>query len=91
MAGGLDEAIEIIHDNPHGNASSIFTNNGKWARTFRHDVNTGNIGINVGIVAPMAFFPFGGRKDSFFGILHGQGSDVVRFFVDPKIVIERWF
>ena len=51
----------------------------------------GNVGINVGIVAPMAFFPFGGRKDSFFGILHGQGQDVIRFFTDPKIVIERWF
>ena len=51
----------------------------------------GNVGINVGIVAPMSFFPFGGRKDSFFGVLHGQGRDVIRFFTDPKIVIERWF
>ena len=90
-AGDLDETIEVIHDNPHGNAASIFTNNGRWARQFRHEVNTGNIGINVGIVAPMAFFPFGGRRDSFFGVLHGQGRDVIRFFVDPKIVIERWF
>ena len=90
-AKDLDEAIDIIHDNPYGNASSIFTNNGKWARQFQHDVNAGNIGINVGIVAPMSFFPFGGRKDSFFGTLHGQGRDVIRFFTDPKIVITRWF
>jgi len=90
-AKGLDEAIDIIHDNPYGNAASIFTNNGKWSRQFQHDVNAGNIGINVGIVAPMSFFPFGGRKDSFFGTLHGQGRDVIRFFIDPKIVITRWF
>jgi malonate-semialdehyde dehydrogenase (acetylating)/methylmalonate-semialdehyde dehydrogenase len=90
-AKNLDEAIDIIHCNPFGNAASIFTNNGKWARQFRHDVVAGNVGINVGIVAPMAFFPFGGRKDSFFGIVHGQGRDVIRFFVEPKIVIERWF
>jgi malonate-semialdehyde dehydrogenase (acetylating)/methylmalonate-semialdehyde dehydrogenase len=90
-AKDLDDAIGIIHGNPYGNAASIFTNNGKWARQFRHEVVAGNIGINVGIVAPMAFFPFGGRKESFFGVVHGQGRDVIRFFVDPKIVIERWF
>ena len=90
-AKDLDEAIEIIHANPYGNASSIFTASGKWARQFRHEVVAGNVGINVGIVAPMSFFPFGGRKDSFFGIVHGQGRDVIRFFTEPKIVIERWF
>jgi len=90
-AKDLDEAIEIIHANPYGNASSIFTTSGKWARQFRHDVVVGNVGINVGVVAPMSFFPFGGRKDSFFGIVHGQGRDVIRFFTEPKIVIERWF
>jgi len=90
-AGDLDEAITLIHDCSFGNAASIFTSSGKWARQFRHEVNAGNIGINVGIVAPMAFFPFGGRKESFFGTLHGQGRDAVRFFTDPKVVIERWF
>ena len=90
-AGDLDEAIDMIHAVPYGNSSAIFTNNGKWARQFQHDVVAGNIGINVGIVAPMAFFPFGGMKDSFFGILHGQGRDVVRFFTESKIVISRWF
>jgi malonate-semialdehyde dehydrogenase (acetylating)/methylmalonate-semialdehyde dehydrogenase len=87
----LDEAIGLINASPYGNASSIFTSNGKWARQFQHDVDPGNVGINVGIVAPMAFFPFGGRKDSFFGVLHGQGKEAFRFFTDPKIVIERWF
>ena len=90
-AKDLDEAIGLINASPYGNASSIFTSNGKWARQFQHDVDAGNVGINVGIVAPMAFFPFGGRKDSFFGVLHGQGKEAFRFFTDPKIVIERWF
>ncbi|HJO62644.1 MAG TPA: aldehyde dehydrogenase family protein [Desulfobacterales bacterium] len=90
-AKNLEEAIDIIHRNPYGNAASIFTNTGKWARQFRHEVVAGNVGINVGIAAPMSFFPFGGRKDSFFGVVHGQGRDVIRFFTEPKIVIERWF
>jgi len=90
-AKDLNEAIDIIHGNPYGNAASIFTNNGKWARQFQHEVVAGNLGINVGIVAPMSFFPFGGRKDSFFGVVHGQGRDVIRFFTEPKIVITRWF
>lgn len=90
-AKDLDEAIEIIHGNPYGNAGSIFTSSGKWARKFQHDVAVGNVGINIGIVAPMSFFPFGGRKDSFFGVTHGQGRDAIRFFTDPKVVIQRWF
>jgi malonate-semialdehyde dehydrogenase (acetylating)/methylmalonate-semialdehyde dehydrogenase len=90
-ARSLDEAIAMIHANPFGNAASIFTGNGGWARKFRYDVQCGNIGINVGIAAPMAFFPFSGMKDSFFGDLHGQGEDAIRFFTESKIVIERWF
>jgi malonate-semialdehyde dehydrogenase (acetylating) / methylmalonate-semialdehyde dehydrogenase len=90
-AGSLDEAIDIIHANPFGNAASIFTRDGKAARRFQHDVVAGNIGVNIGIVAPMSFFPFGGRKDSFFGVVHGQGRDVIRFFTEPKVVITRWF
>ena len=90
-AKDLGECITMINSCPFGNAASIFTNNGKWARQFQHDVVAGNVGINVGIVAPMAFFPFGGRKDSFFGVLHGQGRDAIRFFTEPKIVISRWF
>jgi len=90
-AKDLDESIEIINANPYGNAASIFTNSGRWARKFQHEVEVGNLGINTGLAAPMAFFPFGGRKDSFFGVLHGQGRDAIRFFTDPKIVISRWF
>jgi malonate-semialdehyde dehydrogenase (acetylating)/methylmalonate-semialdehyde dehydrogenase len=90
-ARNFDEAIEMIHKNPFGNAASIFTSTGKWARKFRYTVQCGNIGINVGIVAPMAFFPFSGMKQSFFGILHGQGQEAIRFFTESKVVIERWF
>ena len=90
-AKDLDEAMEMIHGNPYGNAASIFTGSGKMARKFQHDVMCGNIGINIGIVAPMAFFPFSGMKDSFFGTLHGQGRDAIRFFTESKIVIQRWF
>ncbi len=90
-ARSLAEVIDMIHDNSYGNAASIFTANGKWAREFRYNVECGNIGINVGIAAPMAFFPFSGMKDSFFGTLHGQGQEAVRFFTESKVVIERWF
>lgn len=90
-ARSLNEAIEMIHSNPFGNAASIFTSNGKWAREFQYRVQCGNIGINIGIVAPMAFFPFSGMKQSFFGILHGQGQEAIRFFTESKVVIERWF
>jgi malonate-semialdehyde dehydrogenase (acetylating)/methylmalonate-semialdehyde dehydrogenase len=90
-ARSLDEAIEMIHNNPFGNAASIFTSSGKWSREFRYRVQCGNIGINIGIVAPMAFFPFSGMKQSFFGILHGQGQEAIRFFTESKVVIERWF
>jgi malonate-semialdehyde dehydrogenase (acetylating)/methylmalonate-semialdehyde dehydrogenase len=87
----LNEAVEMIHASPFGNAAAMFTQNGKWARDFRYIVQCGNIGINIGVVAPMAFFPFSGMKDSFFGDLHGQGQDAVRFFTESKVVIERWF
>ena len=87
----LDEAIEMIHANPYGNATAIFTSSGGWAREFKYRVRCGNVGINIGIAAPMAFFPFGGTKDSFFGDLHGQGRDAIDFFTEKKVVISRWF
>jgi malonate-semialdehyde dehydrogenase (acetylating)/methylmalonate-semialdehyde dehydrogenase len=90
-AADLDEAIELIHSNPYGNAASIFTSSGRWAREFQYNVQCGNIGINIGIAAPMAFFPFSGMKDSFFGVLHGQGREAIRFFTESKVVIQRWF
>ncbi|MFX1318648.1 MAG: aldehyde dehydrogenase family protein, partial [Promethearchaeota archaeon] len=80
-----------IHNNPFGNAASIYTQSGKVGREFQYRVQCGNIGINIGIVAPMAFFPFSGMKDSFFGTLHGQGQEAVRFFTESKVVIQRWF
>ncbi len=89
-APDFDTAVEIINESRYGNAASIFTNNGGYAREFKYQVDAGNIGINIGVAAPSASFPFGGKKDSFFGDLHGQGDDSVRFFTDHKIVIERW-
>ena len=87
----LDDAIEFIHKNPFGNAASIYTQSGRDAREFRYRVQAGNIGINIGIVAAMAYFPFAGYKDSFFGDMHGQGKDAISFFTDRKVVITRWF
>lgn len=89
--GDFDEAIEIIHSSCYGNAASIFTSSGKSAREFQYRVRCGNIGINIGIAAPMAFFPFSGMKDSFFGVLHGQGREAIRFFTESKVVIQRWW
>jgi malonate-semialdehyde dehydrogenase (acetylating)/methylmalonate-semialdehyde dehydrogenase len=86
-----DEAVGIIDANPFGNAASIFTSSGKWARKFQYEVEAGNVGVNIGIAAPVAHFPFSGMKDSFFGDLHGQGKDGVRFFTEDKVVIIRWF
>jgi malonate-semialdehyde dehydrogenase (acetylating)/methylmalonate-semialdehyde dehydrogenase len=90
-AKNLEGAIEMIHSNRYGNAGSIFTTSGKTAREFQYKVQVGNVGINIGIAAPMAFFPFAGMKDSFFGVLHGQGKEVVRFFTESKVLIQRWF
>jgi malonate-semialdehyde dehydrogenase (acetylating) / methylmalonate-semialdehyde dehydrogenase len=89
-AADLDEAIAAIARNPYGNAASIFTTSGVAARKFRYEVPTGNIGVNIGVAAPMAYFPFSGWKDSFLGVLHGQGRDGVEFYTDKKVVIERW-
>ena len=87
----FEEALAVIEANPYGNAASIFTASGKWAREFKYRVRCGNIGINIGIAAPIASFPFGGMKQSFFGDLHGQGQDAINFFTDRKVVISRWF
>jgi malonate-semialdehyde dehydrogenase (acetylating) / methylmalonate-semialdehyde dehydrogenase len=85
-----EEAVEIINESHYGNAASIFTSSGMHARDFKYNVNAGNIGVNIGVAAPSASFPFGGQKDSFFGDLHGQGSDSIEFYTERKIVIERW-
>jgi malonate-semialdehyde dehydrogenase (acetylating)/methylmalonate-semialdehyde dehydrogenase len=87
----FDSAIETLELSRYGNAASIFTSNGRYGREFAYRVHAGNIGVNIGVAAPIASFPFGGMKDSFFGDLHGQGADGINFFTDRKVVIERWF
>ena len=89
-ADDFADAVDIINQSRYGNAASIFTSNGKHAREFKYSVNAGNIGVNIGVAAPSASFPFGGQKDSFFGDLHGQGMDSIEFYTERKIVIERW-
>ena len=86
----LDEAIELLSRSPYGNQASIFTTSGAVARRFRYEAPVGNLGINIGVAAPMAYFPFSGWKDSFFGVLHAQGRDAVQFYTQEKVVIERW-
>ena len=86
----LTAAIESINSLNYGNMACIFTASGSAARKFRYQTEAGNIGINVGVAAPMAFFPFSGWKDSFFGDLHGQGRDAIDFYTDKKVVVERW-
>ncbi len=87
----LDNAIKLINRSRYGNSACIFTRSGAAARKFRHETLAGNIGINIGIAAPMAFFPFSGWKESFFGDLHGQSHHAVEFYTQTKVVIERWY
>ena len=89
-ANTLDEAIAMANDRSFGNQACIFTTSGANARAFRHQVRAGNIGINLGVAAPMAFFPFSGWSDSFFGDLHAQGAHGIEFYTQTKVVIERW-
>ncbi len=86
----LDDAIDWVNKSPYGNAASIYTSSGKAARDFRYRARAGSIGINLGIAAAMAYFPFGGMKNSFLGDLHPQGRDAIRFFTESKVVITRW-
>ena len=86
----MDQAIDLVNTGKYGNMACLFTSDGAAARKFRYEAEAGNIGINVGIAAPMAFFPFSGWKESFFGDLHGQGLDAVEFFTQKKVVVERW-
>ncbi|MBW4512810.1 MAG: CoA-acylating methylmalonate-semialdehyde dehydrogenase [Scytonematopsis contorta HA4267-MV1] len=86
----IDEAIALVNSGQYGNMACLFTNSGAAARKFRYEAEAGNIGINIGVAAPMAFFPFSGWKDSFFGDLHGQGNHAVEFFTQTKVVVERW-
>jgi malonate-semialdehyde dehydrogenase (acetylating)/methylmalonate-semialdehyde dehydrogenase len=89
-ASTIDEAISYVNSGQYGNMACLFTSSGTAARQFRNEAEVGNVGINVGVAAPMAFFPFSGWKESFFGTLHGQGKHAVEFFTQTKVVVERW-
>jgi malonate-semialdehyde dehydrogenase (acetylating)/methylmalonate-semialdehyde dehydrogenase len=89
-ANTVDEALEMLAKSLYGNAASIFTSSGAAARKFRYEVEAGNVGVNIGVAAPMAYFPFSGWKDSFLGVMHSQGRDAVEFYTEKKVVIERW-
>ncbi len=90
QASSLEEAIATLSASKFGNSAAIFTGSGASARKFRHEVPTGNVGVNIGVAAPMAYFPFSGWRDSFMGVMHGQGKDAIEFYTDKKVVIERW-
>jgi malonate-semialdehyde dehydrogenase (acetylating)/methylmalonate-semialdehyde dehydrogenase len=86
----IDEAIAFVNRGTYGNMACLFTSSGSSARKFRNEAMAGNIGLNIGIAAPMAQFPFSGWKESFFGDLHGQGKHAIEFFTQTKVVVERW-
>ena len=86
----IEEAIELVNSAAYGNMACLFTSSGAAARKFRYEAVAGNIGINLGVAAPMAFFPFSGWKESFFGDLHAQGRHGVEFYTQTKVVVERW-
>jgi len=87
----LDEAIDLVNRSPFGNATAIFTSSGKAAREYSSRCEVGMVGVNVGVAAPMAFFPFAGWKNSFFGDLHAHGKDAVAFYTEQKVIMSRWF
>jgi malonate-semialdehyde dehydrogenase (acetylating)/methylmalonate-semialdehyde dehydrogenase len=86
----VDDAIALVNSGEYGNMACVFTSSGAAARKFRYEADAGNIGVNIGVAAPMAFFPFSGWKNSFFGTLHAQGKHAVEFFTQTKVVVERW-
>lgn len=86
----IEEALQFVNSGNYGNMACLFTGSGASARKFRNEADAGNIGINIGVAAPMAQFPFSGWKDSFFGDLHGQGKHAIEFFTQTKVIIERW-
>jgi len=89
-ANTLDEAISLVNNRSYGNMACMFTSSGASARQFRYEVDAGNVGINIGVAAPMAFFPFSGWNESFFGDLHAQGRHGFEFYTQTKVVVERW-
>jgi malonate-semialdehyde dehydrogenase (acetylating)/methylmalonate-semialdehyde dehydrogenase len=87
----LEDAIALANASEYGNAASIYTTNGKAARNFASRVEAGMAGVNIGVAAPMAFFPFGGQKGSLFGDTKAHGATGIDFYTERKVVIERWF
>jgi malonate-semialdehyde dehydrogenase (acetylating)/methylmalonate-semialdehyde dehydrogenase len=87
----LDEAMRLMHAHPNANATSIFTSSGKAAREFAHRATASMVGVNIGVAAPMAYFPFGGARDSFFGDLKVHGRDAFEFYTDKKVTMSRWW
>ena len=90
-AASLDDAIDLVNANPYGNGTSIFTSSGGAARKFQHEIQVGQVGINLPIPVPLPFFSFTGWKQSFFGDQHAYGKQAVRFYTETKTVIARWF
>jgi malonate-semialdehyde dehydrogenase (acetylating) / methylmalonate-semialdehyde dehydrogenase len=90
-ASDIDEALDIMNASSYGNAASIFTTSGANARAFKRRAEAGMLGVNIGVAAPMAFFPFTGWKSSFFGDLHATGKDGIRFYTRHKVVTSRWW
>jgi len=90
-ADSFDAAVAIVKRHELGNASSIFTSSGQVRREYRYQVEPSMLGVNIGVAAPMAFFPFGGAKGSFFGDIKAHGADAVDFYTDKKVSIVRWF
>ena len=90
-AKDFDEAVEIVRRHELGNATSIFTSSGRTAREYRYRVEPSMLGVNIGVASPMAYFPFGGAKNSFFGDLKAHGADSIEFYTDKKVVISRWW
>src|SRR5438445_13328166 len=86
----MDEALAFLERSAYGNQASLFTSSGAAARRFRYEAPAGNIGINIGVAAPMAYFSFSGWKDRFVGIMLGQGRDSFEFYTEQKVVVERW-
>jgi malonate-semialdehyde dehydrogenase (acetylating)/methylmalonate-semialdehyde dehydrogenase len=87
----LDDAIALVNSSRFGNTTSIFTSDGKSAREYAQRIEVGMVGVNIGVAAPMAFFPFSGWKDSFFGDLHAHGRDAISFYTEQKVIMTRWF
>ncbi len=87
----LDDVINLVNTRNYANATCLYTTSGAAAREFKYRVKPSMVGINIGIAAPMSFFPFGGAGNSMFGDVKGHGQEIFQFFTDTKVVIERWF